>query len=465
MPPPPQLPQVDLHPALIKAFGGKCPLYAVHVVDKFNTRGGKDRRVLAASAGLLFVCDADSAGTVRRLNEWRDFEEVIGHRGRPEQALFRVRGEPDLMVTSVADPRNSHSLLEAVEVMRKVAKPKHELPLRFEEGDGGLHGLARLRGRSKQSPAERLRALAQEGRVLDAKMAPPAAEEVDDPASRSPSPAPAQQPQQPAVPPAPAPAQQPQQPASPPPAPTGRCPHVKSDVFAPPVGITCEECGRPQPARSVVKCCSECNVVVCASCSLVGQSAASRPGGAHHHNAAGGAWQQQPDVVPGPLSLPHGVLSHAPTTPPPLRPQLTPSQSPRTASPHSAAGVHADPQAHNSVLSTRGGHNHRTPARYCGRFVGQAGYVAPCGSCDGRCGPINGCQCRDCCALDQASPPPPPSGRGSAQSSPRSVVRPLGPPPPQPTPSVGSVTGLWSGAHYSPPRSDVFDTPTRSGFV
>lgn len=33
---------------------------------------------------------------------------------------------------------------------------------------------------------------------------------------------------------------------------------------------------------------------------------------------------------------------------------------------------------------------------YCGRNVGQGGYYRPCGTCDGRCGPNNGCQCYDC---------------------------------------------------------------------
>lgn len=33
---------------------------------------------------------------------------------------------------------------------------------------------------------------------------------------------------------------------------------------------------------------------------------------------------------------------------------------------------------------------------YCGRMVGQRGYHRPCGTCDGRCGPTNGCQCYDC---------------------------------------------------------------------
>ena len=36
---------------------------------------------------------------------------------------------------------------------------------------------------------------------------------------------------------------------------------------------------------------------------------------------------------------------------------------------------------------------------YCGRNVGQSGYNNPCGECDGRCGPIRGCQCLACFEL------------------------------------------------------------------
>lgn len=36
---------------------------------------------------------------------------------------------------------------------------------------------------------------------------------------------------------------------------------------------------------------------------------------------------------------------------------------------------------------------------YCGRIIGQSGYKNPCGSCDGRCGPTNGCQCIACFEL------------------------------------------------------------------
>jgi hypothetical protein len=38
---------------------------------------------------------------------------------------------------------------------------------------------------------------------------------------------------------------------------------------------------------------------------------------------------------------------------------------------------------------------------YCGRKVGRNGYANPCLSCDGTCGPTNGCQCLDCHNLDE----------------------------------------------------------------
>jgi len=47
-------------------------------------------------------------------------------------------------------------------------------------------------------------------------------------------------------------------------------------------------------------------------------------------------------------------------------------------------------------------HTHMTRT-YCGRTVGQEGYQAACGNCDGRCGPTNGCQCRSCYAFDAPS--------------------------------------------------------------
>lgn len=42
---------------------------------------------------------------------------------------------------------------------------------------------------------------------------------------------------------------------------------------------------------------------------------------------------------------------------------------------------------------------------YCGARVGTGGYHNPCGSCDGRCGPSNGCQCKACFQLDEAQVP------------------------------------------------------------
>jgi len=46
------------------------------------------------------------------------------------------------------------------------------------------------------------------------------------------------------------------------------------------------------------------------------------------------------------------------------------------------------------------GYHSKTIRSYCGRRVGQEGYLNPCSDCDGRCGPTNGCQCRACYALD-----------------------------------------------------------------
>ena len=46
-------------------------------------------------------------------------------------------------------------------------------------------------------------------------------------------------------------------------------------------------------------------------------------------------------------------------------------------------------------------HTHRR-LHYCGRKVGQDGYQAPCGACDGTCGPNTGCQCKSCYAVDRS---------------------------------------------------------------
>jgi len=45
----------------------------------------------------------------------------------------------------------------------------------------------------------------------------------------------------------------------------------------------------------------------------------------------------------------------------------------------------------------------RMERSYCGRRVGQQGYKFACGSCDGRCGPNSGCQCRACFAFDASA--------------------------------------------------------------
>lgn len=52
--------------------------------------------------------------------------------------------------------------------------------------------------------------------------------------------------------------------------------------------------------------------------------------------------------------------------------------------------------------SRRAMHGEAGVRHYCGRHVGSNGYRVPCGSCDGRCGPNSGCQCKACAALDDA---------------------------------------------------------------
>ena len=46
-------------------------------------------------------------------------------------------------------------------------------------------------------------------------------------------------------------------------------------------------------------------------------------------------------------------------------------------------------------------HHANETRHYCGRYVGQGGYQKPCGRCDGKCGPTNGCQCKACFAIDE----------------------------------------------------------------
>lgn len=48
-------------------------------------------------------------------------------------------------------------------------------------------------------------------------------------------------------------------------------------------------------------------------------------------------------------------------------------------------------------------HHAKRQLHYCGRTVYQDGYENACGSCDGRCGPIEGCQCKDCYKLDNVN--------------------------------------------------------------
>jgi hypothetical protein len=54
-----------------------------------------------------------------------------------------------------------------------------------------------------------------------------------------------------------------------------------------------------------------------------------------------------------------------------------------------------------SLLSYDNSYGHgSTPKYYCGRYVGR--YPSNCGSCDGFCGPSNGCQCDSCSQLHPA---------------------------------------------------------------
>ena len=54
-------------------------------------------------------------------------------------------------------------------------------------------------------------------------------------------------------------------------------------------------------------------------------------------------------------------------------------------------------------LSSDSYHQGGKQVHYCGRNVGQSGYYNPCGMCDGRCGPTNGCQCKACAVMDDES--------------------------------------------------------------
>jgi thiol-disulfide isomerase/thioredoxin len=54
-------------------------------------------------------------------------------------------------------------------------------------------------------------------------------------------------------------------------------------------------------------------------------------------------------------------------------------------------------------MSSDTAHSGGKKMHYCGRAVGQSGYHDPCGDCDGRCGPTNGCQCKACAVMDDDS--------------------------------------------------------------
>jgi len=79
----------------------------------------------------------------------------------------------------------------------------------------------------------------------------------------------------------------------------------------------------------------------------------------------------------------------------------------RTNSPKPTTPVRVNADGAPVSLSFDGAHS-KTIRSYCGRRVGQEGYLNPCQACDGRCGPTNGCQCRACYALDSFAIPKPP---------------------------------------------------------
>eukprot|EP01062_Namystynia_karyoxenos_P005891 TRINITY_DN12040_c0_g1_i2.p1 TRINITY_DN12040_c0_g1~~TRINITY_DN12040_c0_g1_i2.p1 ORF type:complete len:633 (+),score=157.45 TRINITY_DN12040_c0_g1_i2:91-1989(+) len=167
---------IELHPSLQKVFGDQ-PIRMLQFVDKLNSRGSKDRRILAATSALLFMTDAQ--GKVHRVLDWAQIEEVVTQgTGAGSQALIRLSDEPDIVLAWADEPRNAHTSPEAaVEAMLACAAPQKQIPLRKEEGDGGLRGLARQKGRTKVSPKERLRKLSDAG---PAAAPPPAAEKPAD---------------------------------------------------------------------------------------------------------------------------------------------------------------------------------------------------------------------------------------------------------------------------------------------
>ena len=57
-------------------------------------------------------------------------------------------------------------------------------------------------------------------------------------------------------------------------------------------------------------------------------------------------------------------------------------------------GISSFPSFNNAIT------HRQSVAYYCGRNVGQSGYAeSSCRSCDGRCGPDNGCQCKACARI------------------------------------------------------------------
>eukprot|EP00808_Paulinella_micropora_P014537 g75808.t1 len=80
----------------------------------------------------------------------------------------------------------------------------------------------------------------------------------------------------------------------------------------------------------------------------------------------------------------------------------TTAASPTSTATSAAASTTKNRDGADTHLSLDSYHTQRQ-RHYCGRHVGQSGYANPCGRCDGRCGPTNGCQCKACYEMDNPS--------------------------------------------------------------
>eukprot|EP01065_Artemidia_motanka_P048665 TRINITY_DN788_c0_g2_i1.p1 TRINITY_DN788_c0_g2~~TRINITY_DN788_c0_g2_i1.p1 ORF type:complete len:628 (+),score=114.12 TRINITY_DN788_c0_g2_i1:110-1885(+) len=164
------------------------------MVDKLNTTGsGKSRRVLASTAGMVFLCD--DKGAVHRAVPWTGIEEVVTQGdGAGSQLLLRLRDESDVVVAWVADKRNTHpSTAESIEAM-KAAAERQGVTFRTEAGDGGLRGLARHQGRQKVAPAVALANLSKRG-LDDSPQSSPQAPPMPPPPDPEPVPEPDPEPE------------------------------------------------------------------------------------------------------------------------------------------------------------------------------------------------------------------------------------------------------------------------------